>query len=521
MNIAFQRAISTGDARKFLAANGKNLSPKQRRALQEAIQKSAPKPSANASSRPAVSKAAASRPRKQLAINTMSNKYNELFCAAHAPLSWPLPKPYFFGSGGSHRYRQVRASTGTVAISLPVSKSLTIMFDLYSANAPIRMSGPPTATLAADQSFEFSTAEARKDRTNAAAAAIWTNYATFLDCNPCSFFEDPSAIKNGNIYKIPTSDTHPVSTQCQAASMHVECMTTYGGSAVVHTLSPGDAPGFVGRHGTMVNVAKADTLHPYLHQELRCPFHRITDTPLGYAEKYGVTRTVPGNTRMSVSVCSQPHTGWTFTGTLENADAPEGQVTCSNYGFAPANNILARMTDGYVIVENTSTTDAMTVLVSGKFVYAYVVEPDDGARTLGALASSIARDSIALTRHLPDNDVRATAMPSAAGTLEQVRKSIGNAIHSATGAVEAAENAAKSFGAKHSTALEVAGGAVAYQTGLFGKVAGFARNLFGGAENAVGAAARYVAPTVEEVFEGAEAVGGAVEGALPLMIAAA
>lgn len=536
-----------GRQAEFLKKYRAILSSRQVRILQSA--QNPERRSANASS-PRVGKAmqparpiamptssAPERPR----LNVQSNQYNELYAAAHGPRSWPAPKPFFFGSTGQHKYRQVKASTLNRSYSLGALEYMLIAVDAYSQNAPLiawtttsdGTVGLPCTTL------NLSPSEAIIDR-GASGIYIPTTSATYADHNPVSYFDDPGAVKSGAFYWSPTENVHPVATQLQAASVHVKVMTPYGGSAVAYTVAPGDAPSFIGRHTQMVRANTSGPVHDDLDCHLRVPYHGSSSaTPITLAETYGVPTAIPGNNTVDLAFCSQAHTGWTFTGTQDATDAPDTNTYCRDRGFMPRANFVPRMGDGYVLIQNTSSTDACTVIFSGRFTFAYVVNPDDGSRSLGALASVLARDSQTLERHTAMPDARSSAMPSISGTLESVRNKLSSAIHSVTGSAEAAADAAKSFASKHQTAIELgaagavaAHGAISAATGGTGNIftrafarfmeplehgAVMARNAFRGAGTAARGAIRRM-PIVEEVFEGAEAAAIAAEPFAPLLL---
>lgn len=348
---------------------------------------------------------------------TATAAYNEMYAAAGCPVSWTKPLPYFAGSSTNRKFAYTRGCTAPQTVTLAAGGNIVFAAQPNRLTNPIR--GYSSAGLMTTTTSTITVAASTLDQTIAASVnSGWIRHSPF------HFFSDTGGFSGDNVNHPGITDYEPPLVQCMGGEIDLKVAVPYDGQAVVRYISMGDHPNTVGhkhqQHRPLLtdNVGSViGRIEPGFHAMATMPFVGDTnrsciDIIAEYSEPVLMTGASPkGSLDFKLSIT--PDTSFAFAGTMSTTDAPDGQRVCNASNFRTRDGMLDMLNRGVIHVQNTGSV-AITLVVSGHFVFAQVLQTDTGVQTISNLASTMALTARHLEKNVPTGNV-SNAMPVMVG----------------------------------------------------------------------------------------------------------
>lgn len=380
-------------------------------------------------------------------------EYNH-FYAMYGNSTWPLPHPVA-SKNMEGRFAYARGTSDNASYSLAAGEYLLIIS--YPRRREYPMSAYATTASGSAglpaTSITWSRQFAQQDKTN-----VGSVNCTWQENPPTQYLEDPSAIDTAPRYmNVPDSDSQPVTAQVMAWHSNVQVATPYGGQAIVYSLSPGDAEHRIGHNMEQHRYPATTDVLPYEYRgHYRCPYVVSAQTPIDFMTNCGKATLMGGNESKCFSMRAQPDHYWHSIGELKSLTAADdGYVSVQN-GFAPRDNFVPMMHYGATLIKNSSSTDALTVMMSCNAVYAVRVKQDDADRTVGLFASKFAREQPEIKESAEMEVKKITPIPTITGSNEaEVQSKVAEHVKGKLNP-QLIANVASEFMKKHSPGIESA-----------------------------------------------------------------
>ncbi len=317
-----------------------------------------------------------------------SPAYEEFYRQMGCPETLPAPLPVLMGgSSAAHKYSYVTGTSEVASVTVPPSTSMMIFCNPHSNTQPISYDVTNVATV-----YNWDKTDMSKDYTNTWSGGSWS-YA-----NPVSLLQAAATMKTVDWNIIPTgSPVHPPMTQLVAGCINFTAAVPLGGQAVLRIITEGDNPHVIGRGQETITYDAASN-GPYLSglpNEFRGHYRNVHGPTTGISpqdlfDKFGSFILMQGATPSAIQcgmIPIQPDTSFKNHGQLDPVDAPAAGYTSQLNNMAPRENVPFCVSKGALLVENKSTTDAMTIAFNYKGVYAQILEVGDGLKNVPQLAS--------------------------------------------------------------------------------------------------------------------------------------
>lgn len=366
--------------------------------------------------------------------------YSALYRQAGCPRTWPYPLPIFVGSEGLHRYAYSHVSTERKVISLPAGQSALLLTSFWDTKYLLQnwVSGL-SGRILASATWDRNQSAVDQNYYNGLSVDFYGNEAMVKTGR--EYLEDANTAKvtptpNPNVpgyfsYKPESANSLPLMSQLIGGNLHVEIACPYDGQFSVATISEGEQHAHIGQKHQL-HQFDANPNAPYqaaipdgLAGKYRAVYGVFSAmSPIDAAFKIGTVHLCTGATKSANFKATVPlvnEKGWSYSGVLDETDAPPTGTVSMTQNMRPRNNIQYQMQFGCVAIRNTGAVP-ITLISSTDVVQAHVLDADDGLRSVSSLVSELRQQAQSLKLN-SGGDAHTSVLPKtmtgSSGTVTQ------------------------------------------------------------------------------------------------------